>query len=84
MNEFKVLGIRHLDFVADDGKAVKGYQLWVLGETVDPAWLTGYETVKLWFPEGHALAPVCCSLKTGDMINVRFNRRGKPDAIELA
>ena len=84
MNEFKVLGLRWLDFKTDDGSIVRGHQLWCLGATVDPSWKTGYEVVKLWFPEGHPLISTVVSLKTSDSIRVRFNRRGKPDLIELA
>lgn len=84
MNEkFKVLTVRDLDFTDDSGRPVQGMQLWVIGESLDPAW-NGYEVAKLWIPKFHKLESVVCQLKHDDLIYITFDRRGKPIAIDLA
>lgn len=80
--EFEVLTIRDLDFKDHDGKPVSGMQLWLIGETSDPAW-NGYEVVKVWIPKGHKLEADVSILKRFDRIEVTFDRRGKPSAIKL-
>lgn len=72
----KLLGARELDFKSGDGSPVKGIQLFisfpeegVAGEMVD----------KLFLRNGFVL-PAC---KPGDMLEVAFNRKGKPEAITL-
>lgn len=77
MYEFKVLTVRDLDFLDDNGRPVKGQQLWVLGESVEPQW-NGWEVAKVWIPDGHALEVVVSQLRLNDMIKVQFDRRGKP------
>ena len=79
---FKVLTVRDLDFTDDHNKAIKGMQIWVIGETADIAW-NGYEIVKIWIPDGHKLESVAASLKHDDEIEVSYDRRGKPTEIEL-
>lgn len=83
MYECKVLTVRDLDFVDDRGKPVVGQQLWVLGESVEPQW-NGWEVVKIWIPDGHALETVVSQLQLNDMIKIQFDRRGKPISIVKA
>lgn len=80
MYEFKVLTVRDLDFLDGDKRPVKGQQLWCLGESSDPQW-NGYEVVKIWIPDGHAMETVVSQLRLNDMIQVQFDRRGKPISI---
>ena len=80
--QFEVLTVRDLDFQDQSGKDVSGMQLWCIGATNDKSW-NGYEVVKLWISSGTALESVVCQLKRGDQINVTFNRRGKPETIDL-
>jgi hypothetical protein len=83
MNEFKVLTVRDVSFIDDHGKEVTGKQLWLCGETVDTGW-NGWEVIKLWFPRGHQLEGVVSGLKHDDLVYIDFNRRGKPQTIEVA
>ncbi|MBE6979222.1 MAG: hypothetical protein E7431_02470 [Ruminococcaceae bacterium] len=80
--QFEVLTVRDLDFQDQSGKDVSGMQLWVIGATTDKSW-NGYEVSKMWIPSGSALESNVAQLKRGDKINVTFNRRGKPETIEL-
>ena len=80
--EFEVLTVRDLDFQDQSGKDVSGMQLWVIGATTEKSW-NGYEVSKMWIPSGSALVSNVAQLKRGDQINVTFNRRGKPETIEL-
>lgn len=77
MYEFKVLTVRDLDFKDKDNRPVIGQQLWVLGESADPAW-NGSEVVKIWIPDGSPLETIVAQLRLNDMISVKFDRRGKP------
>ena len=77
MYMYKVLTVRDLDFLDDNNRPVKGQQLWCLGESSDPQW-NGWEVVKIWIPDGHSMETVVSQLKLDDMIEVQFDRRGKP------
>ncbi len=80
MYDFKVLTVRDLDFLDDNGRQVKGMQLWCLGPTSDPQW-NGYEVVKIWIPDGHAMETLVTQLRLDDNIRVQFDRRGKCQTI---
>lgn len=80
MYKYKVLTVRDLDFLDDNKRPVKGQQLWVLGESADPQW-NGWEVVKIWIPDGHSMETVVSQLQLNDMIEVQFDRRGKPVTI---
>lgn len=82
MYQYKVLTVRDLDFLDDHKRPVKGQQLWVLGESADPQW-NGWEVVKIWIPDGHSTETVVSQLRLNDMINVQFDRRGKPVTISV-
>lgn len=82
MYDYKVLTVRDLDFLDDNKRPVKGMQLWVIGESADPAW-NGWEVVKIWIPDGHNLESVVAQLKIDDHIKVTYDRRGKPLTINL-
>lgn len=78
MNEkFEVLTVRDLDFKDDRGKDVVGMQLWLIRETDDKAW-NGYEVLKVWIPDGHRCESAVAELMRGDMIQISWDRRGKP------
>lgn len=81
MYKFKVLTVRDLDFLDDNKRPVKGQQLWVLGESSAPEW-NGWEVVKIWIPDGHIQEIVVSQLRLDDMIQVQFDRRGKPVSID--
>lgn len=80
MYKYKVLTVRDLDFLDDKNRPVKGQQLWVLGQSSDPQW-NGWEIVKIWIPDGHAMETVVSQLRLDDTIEVQFDRRGKPVTI---
>lgn len=80
--QFEVLTVRDLDFQDQSGKDVAGMQLWVIGATEEKAW-NGYEVTKLWIPSGSRLESTVLQLRRGDQINVTFNRRGKPETIDI-
>ena len=80
--QFEVLTVRDLDFQDQSGKDVSGMQLWIIGATTEKSW-NGYEVSKLWIPSGSVLESNVAQLKRGDQINVTFNRRGKPETIDL-
>ena len=72
----KLQGIRDLDFKSADGAPIKGVQFFVsfpengvLGEMVD----------KLFLHDDFAI-PDC---KPGDILDISFNRKGKPESIKL-
>ena len=78
MNEqFEVLTVRDLDFKDDRGKDVVGMQLWLIRETDEKSW-NGYEILKVWIPDGHRCESAVVELKRGDMIQISWDRRGKP------
>lgn len=80
--KFEVLTVRDLDFQDQSGKPVSGMQIWVIGETSDPGW-NGWEVTKLWISSGSSLESTAAILKRGDLIDVAFNRRGKPETIAI-
>ena len=78
MNEnFEVLTVRDLDFKDDRGKEVKGMQLWLIRETDEKSW-NGFEILKVWIPDGHRCESDVAALKRGDIIQITWDRRGKP------
>lgn len=83
MYECKVLTVRSLDFDDSQGRPVKGMQLWVLGESVEPQW-NGWEVSKHWIPDGSPLTGFVSQLRLNDMIRITFDRRGKPLSIVMA
>lgn len=80
MYMYKVLTVRDLDFLDDNKRPVKGQQLWALSESSDPQW-NGWEVVKIWIPDGHSMETLVSQLHLDDMIEVQFDRRGKPVSI---
>lgn len=83
MNEvFEVLTVRDLDFQDKNNKNVKGMQLWLIRETDEKAW-NGWEVLKVWIPDGHRCESDVAILKRGDVIQITWDRRGKPVNIQL-
>lgn len=83
MNEvFEVLTVRDLDFQDQNKKQVKGMQLWLIRETDDKAW-NGWEVLKVWIPDGHRCESDVAMVKRGDVIQITWDRRGKPVQIDL-
>lgn len=81
MYKYKVLTVRDLDFLDDHNRPVKGQQLWVLGESAEPQW-NGWEVVKIWIPDGHKLETMVSQLRLDDIVEVTYDRRGKPLTID--
>ena len=75
--KIKVIGTRDLDFNSNDGSPVKGIQLYVSFPEEN---VMGEMTDRMFIRDGFAL-PAC---KPGDMLEVVFNRKGKPESITLA
>jgi hypothetical protein len=73
-----LLGIRILDFTGNDGKAVKGTQLFIAFQDKD---VTGQATDKLFVRSDITLPK---GLEVGKAIHVFFNRKGKVEAISIA
>ena len=81
MNEkFEVLTVRDLDFQDPQNRNVKGMQLWLIRETDEKAW-NGYEVLKVWIPDGHRSEVDVAALKRGDVIQISWDRRGKPVSV---
>lgn len=78
---YKVLGVKRLDFVNDEGTPVNGYQLWVCAQTSDPSWLGGIEVFKVWIPYESPLSAAVAQLRTGDQISGECDRKGRPLSI---
>lgn len=72
----KLFGARELNFQSSDGTAVKGIQLYISFPDEN---VVGEMTDKLFLRDGFAL-PAC---KPGDMLEITFNRKGKPETITL-
>lgn len=80
MKEFEVLSVRDIDFINDQNQTVSGAQLWVCSPTVEPGW-NGWEVSKVWIPRGHGLYPNVKVLGHGDIVDIVFNHKGKPEQI---
>ena len=74
--KMRLLGARNLDFKANDNSQVRGVQLFVAYASEG---VVGEISDKLFLKEGFAL-PSC---KPGDMLEITFNRKGKPETITL-
>lgn len=81
--EAKVLGIRFLDFMDDQNRPVKGYQVWVAAVTDEASWTKGVEVIKIWVADSAKSVASVASLIPGDDIVICFNRRGKPQIVEV-
>ncbi len=74
----KVVGIRHLDFTGNDGRAVKGTQFFLSEPMEAPA--QGVSTEKA-FLKPDALNNMGFMPKLGDEVEVRYNKYGKASAL---
>lgn len=84
MNEVKVLGIKKINFTNEDtGEVIAGTQLWCSGETAESAWLHGEEVFKSWAKAGTDLEAEFLSLRPGDVVYVRTDRKGRITGIEV-
>lgn len=82
MQEFKVLTVRDVSFKDNNGKQVEGMQLWCSTPSSEAGW-RGSEILKLWISSDSAFVDTVDSLKAGDVLNITFNRYGKPNSIEV-
>lgn len=73
----KLLGFRRLDFVTDDGSAVKGTQLFTSHQEDG---VTGETIAKLFIREGVELPP----LSPGMVLDVAFTNKGRVEAVKTA
>ena len=73
----KVLAVKRLDFKTEDNDLIQGRQIWVCIPSAEPAW-NGHEVLKIWVPDSATDAPDAAALIHGDIIEIDFNRRGKP------
>lgn len=81
--EAKVLGIHYLDFKNDSGEVIKGYQIFVAAKTDQQSWTQGMEILKCWIGAGTESESVAQALIPGDLVQIAFNRRGKPVIMEV-
>ncbi len=72
----RLLGTRELNFQSGDGIMVKGFQ-WYISFPEEN--VVGEMTDKLFLRDGFTL-PAC---KPGDMLEITFNRKGKPETITV-
>jgi len=72
-----LMGFRQLDFVGNDGNAVKGTTLYVSHQETG---VTGLMTDKLFIKPEIALPK---GLEVGKPFDVSFNKRGKVEAVSL-
>lgn len=82
MVEFKVLTVRDVSFKDKDDKQVEGLQLWCSCPSDAPGW-RGIEIVKIWIPADSIFVNTVDSLKPGMVLDITFNRFGKPSAMEV-
>ena len=82
MVQFKVLTVRDVSFRDDSGKQVEGLQLWCSSSSDSPGW-RGIEIVKLWIPADSIFVNLVDSLKPDTLLDITFNRFGKPANIEV-
>lgn len=81
--KFEVLTVRDIHFKdKNSDREISGMQLWLLGETSDPAW-NGFEVLKIWIPSDSPLAVDVHQLRRCDHVQVSFGRNGKPRMITL-
>lgn len=73
----KLLGIRKLDFSSSDGKQVQGIQAYL---AFPEEGVEGVMTDKLFLRDGFVF-PAC---KPGDMLEITYNRKGRPESIKVA
>lgn len=79
----RVLAIRHLDFLDDAQRPVKGHQVFVAAVTNEKGWTQGVEMLKIWVADGTAQEAVAAALLPNDEVQVDFNRRGKPFLVDI-
>ena len=82
MVEFKVLTVRDVEFTDNTGKKVEGMQLWCSCPSDAPGW-RGVEIVKIWIPSDSIFVNVVDGLKPDTVLDISFNRYGKPTSIEV-
>lgn len=71
-------GYKHIDFVPDGGKPVKGTKLYTVYP--DPeAGVVGQFCEALYVPDGFSLP----KLEPGQTLDIVYNRRGKPVSISV-
>lgn len=79
----KVLAVKRVDFINDDGEPVKGHQVWVCAPSTESAW-NGHEVMKIWVKDGDIHAGDAAALLHDDPVIIEFNRRGKPVITDFA
>lgn len=82
MVEFKVLTVRDVSFTDSSGKQVEGLQLWCSSPSDAPGW-RGIEVLKIWIPSDSIFVNTVDALKPGQILDITFNRFGKPSSIEV-
>lgn len=79
---YTVAGIRKVDFLDKEGKAVRGETIF-LSKPIDAKMGTGIEFEKAFFSE-ERLAAMTYKPEVGDQVEVLYNRRGKIYLLRLA
>lgn len=74
--KMNLLGIKTLDFTSADKTQIKGVQLFV---SFEDEGVIGQRTDKLFLKDGFTLP----ALKPGDVLDVTYNRHGKPESIRV-
>lgn len=82
MQEFKVLTVREVSFTDKDNRQVEGLQLWCSSPSDAPGW-RGTEVLKIWIPSDSIFVHTVDALKPGMVLDITFNRYGKPSSIEV-
>lgn len=78
MDIIEIVGLRQMDFVAQDGRPINGYQYFYL---VDDPQVTGKMAGKL-FISADAISSFGFLPKVGETVKAYYNRRGKVTAFE--
>lgn len=79
----RVLAIRHLDFLDDAQRPIKGHQVFVSAQTDEKGWCQGVELLKIWIPDGTDKEALAVALLPNDEVQIDFNRRGKPVLVNV-
>lgn len=73
----RLLGSKKLDFTSNDGSLIQGTQIFM---SFPEEGVKGERCDKLFVKDGFALPP----LKPGELLDISFNNKGKPESIKPA
>lgn len=82
MEEFKVFGKQNLNFDNRSGEHIEGISLHCTTSLLPKGW-EGLAYEKLWCPAGTPVNAQALSVPVGSVIQVEFDRKGKPFSLAV-